>query len=146
VRVLIASTPLMGHLNPLLAIGHTLLSEGHEVLGLSAGVMRDSFERVGAEFRTFPAGADLDLRNRDALFPEWKKLPPGPELLRFALEHVFVDTIQPQHEGLRQVLREFPADVVIRILGQVSGVPSVLRDGHRNRLPMDQSSPGKHGY
>ena len=112
-RVLIASTPLMGHLNPLLAIGRTLLSEGHEVVGLSASVMRDSFERVGAEFRDFPAGADLDLRDRDALFPEWKKLPPGPELLRFALEHVFVDVIPPQHEGLCRVLREFPADVII---------------------------------
>jgi MGT family glycosyltransferase len=112
-RVLIASTPLMGHLNPLLAIGRTLISEGHDVVGLSASVMRDCIEGVGAEFRAFPAGADLDLRDRDALFPEWKNLPPGPELLRFALEHVFVDTIQPQHEGLRQVLREFPADVVI---------------------------------
>jgi MGT family glycosyltransferase len=112
-KVLIASTPLMGHLNPLLAVGHTLISEGHEVLGLSASVMRDSIERVGAEFRAFPTGADLDLNNRDALFPEWKKLPPGPELLRFALEHVFVDTIQAQHEGLRQVLQEFPADIVI---------------------------------
>jgi UDP:flavonoid glycosyltransferase YjiC (YdhE family) len=113
VRVLIASTPLMGHLNPLLAIGRTLISDGHEVVGLSASVMRDCIEKVGAEFRAFPVGADLDLSNRDTLFPEWKKLPPGPELLRFALEHVFVDTIQPQHEGLRQVLREFPADVVI---------------------------------
>ena len=112
-RILIASTPLMGHLNPLLAIGRTLIGEGHEVLGLSAGIMRDAFERIGAEFRTFPAGADLDFRDRDALFPEWKKLPPGPELLRFALEHFFVDTMQPQGEGLRQVLREFPADVVI---------------------------------
>jgi UDP:flavonoid glycosyltransferase YjiC (YdhE family) len=111
-RVLIASTPLMGHLNPLLAIGRTLISDGHEVVGLSANVMRHRIEKIGAEFRAFPAGADLDLCDRDTLFPEWKKLPPGPELLRFALEHVFVDTIQPQHEGLRQVLREFPADVV----------------------------------
>jgi MGT family glycosyltransferase len=112
-RVLIASTPLTGHLNPLLAIGHTLINEGHEVLGLSANIMRDRIERVGAVFRAFPAGGDLDLSDRDALFPEWKKIPPGPERIRFALEHVYVDAIQPQHEGLRQVLREFPADVIV---------------------------------
>jgi MGT family glycosyltransferase len=112
-RVLIASTPLTGHLNPLLAIGHTLIYDGHEVLGLSANIMRDRIERVGAGFRAFPAGADLELSDRDALFPEWKKIPPGPERLRFALEHVYVDAIQPQHEGLRQVLQEFPADVII---------------------------------
>jgi UDP:flavonoid glycosyltransferase YjiC (YdhE family) len=34
---------------------------------------------------------------------------------------------------------------IIRILGQVSGVPSVHGGGHRNRLPIDQSSPGKRG-
>jgi UDP:flavonoid glycosyltransferase YjiC (YdhE family) len=33
--------------------------------------------------------------------------------LRVALERVFVDTIPAQHEGLQQVLRGFPADVVI---------------------------------
>jgi MGT family glycosyltransferase len=112
-RVLIASTPLTGHLNPLLAIGHTLVNEGHEVLGLCANIMRDRIERVGAAFRAFPAGGDLDLSDRDALFPEWKKIPPGPERLRFALEHVYVDAMQPQHEGLQQVLRDFPADVII---------------------------------
>jgi MGT family glycosyltransferase len=112
-RVLIASTPLTGHLNPLLAIAHTLIGEGHEVLGLSANIMRDRIERVGVAFRAFPVGGDLDLTDRDALFPEWKKIPPGPERLRFALEHVYVDAIPPQHEGLRQVLREFPADVII---------------------------------
>jgi len=133
VKVLIASTPLMGHLNPLLAIGRTLLGEGHEVLGLSAGVMRDSFERVGAEFRVFPAGADLDLRDREALFPEWKNLRPGPELLRFALEHVFVDTIPPQHEGLRQVLCEFPADVVIADNFLFGVLPMLL--GPRSQRP-----------
>ena len=112
-RVLIASTPLTGHLNPLLAIGHALIGDGHEVLGLSARVMRDRIERAGAAFRAFPAGADLDLSDRDALFPQWKKIPPGAERLRFALEHVYVDAIQPQHEGLQEVLREFPADVII---------------------------------
>jgi MGT family glycosyltransferase len=112
-KILIASTPLTGHLNPLLAIGHTLIDEGHEVLGLSANIMRGRIERVGAAFRAFPAGGDLDLSDRDALFPEWKNIPPGPERIRFALEHVYVDAIQPQHEGLRQVLREFPADVII---------------------------------
>jgi UDP:flavonoid glycosyltransferase YjiC (YdhE family) len=66
-KVLIASTPLTGHLNPLLAIGHALIDDGHQVLGLSANVMRDRIERIGAAFRAFPAGGDLDLSDRDAL-------------------------------------------------------------------------------
>jgi MGT family glycosyltransferase len=112
-RILIASTPLAGHLNPLLAIGRSLIKEGHEVVGLSASVMRDRIEKIGATFRAFPGRANIDLNDRDTLFPEWKKIPPGPERLRFALEHVYIDAIPAQHEGLLQVLREFPADVII---------------------------------
>ena len=40
-------------------------------------------------------------------------MPPGPEWLRVAMERLFVDTIPAQHEGLQQVLRDFPADVII---------------------------------
>ena len=93
-RVLIAATPLMGHLNPLLAIGQTLMNEGCEVLGLSANTMRARFEKPGVSFRVFPGRADVDLSDRDALFPEWKTIPPGPERLRFALQHVYIDAIQ----------------------------------------------------
>jgi UDP:flavonoid glycosyltransferase YjiC (YdhE family) len=96
-RVLIAATPLMGHLNPLLAIGQTLTDEGCEVLGLSANTMRARFEQLGVPFRVFPGRADVDLSDRDTLFPEWKTIPPGPERLRFALQHVYVDAIQAQH-------------------------------------------------
>jgi hypothetical protein len=39
--------------------------------------------------------------------------PPGPEWLRVAIERLFVDTIPAQHKGLQQVLRDFPADVII---------------------------------
>jgi MGT family glycosyltransferase len=132
-RVLIASTPLTGHLNPLLAIGRTLINEGCEVLGLSANIMRDRIEKLGAAFRAFPAGADLDLSDRDALFPEWKKIPPGPERIRFALEHVYVDAIQAQHEGLRQVLEEFPVDVIIGDNFLFGVLPMLL--GPRSKRP-----------
>ena len=112
-RVLIVATPLTGHLNPLLAIGHTLMNEGCKVLGLSANIMRDRFERLGAPFRAFPGRADVDLSDRDAVFPEWKTIPPGPGRLRFALEHVYIDAIRAQHQGMQRVLEEFPADVIL---------------------------------
>jgi UDP:flavonoid glycosyltransferase YjiC (YdhE family) len=31
-KILVASTPATGHLNPLLAIGHILIAEGQEVV------------------------------------------------------------------------------------------------------------------
>jgi len=57
IKILIASTPATGHLNPLLAIGHILVAEGHEVVGLTGSAFRERIENIGAEFRPFPAGA-----------------------------------------------------------------------------------------
>jgi UDP:flavonoid glycosyltransferase YjiC (YdhE family) len=40
-RILIASTPATGQLNPLLAIGRIVIAEGHEVVGLSGSALRE---------------------------------------------------------------------------------------------------------
>ena len=112
-KILIASTPATGHLNPLLAIGRILIAEGHEVVGLSGNALRERIEGIGAEFRPLPAGADFDLGDIVSVVPELKHIPPGPQWLRVAIERLFVDTIPAQHKGLQQVLRDFPADVII---------------------------------
>ena len=113
-KILIASTPATGHLNPLLSIGRILMAEGHEVAGLSANAMRGQIEEIGAEFHPFPPGAaDFELRDITAVVPALKHIPPGPEWLRTAMERLFVDTVAPQYKGLQQALRNFPADVVV---------------------------------
>src|ERR1700730_14546 len=112
-KILIASTPLTGHLNPLLAIAHCLIAEGHEIAFLSGSLLRDRIEAIGAKFHAFPEGADFDLRDFASVAPELKTMPPGPDWLRVAIERVFVDAVPAQHDGLRQLLRTFASDVVI---------------------------------
>jgi MGT family glycosyltransferase len=112
-KILIASTPATGHLNPLLAIGRILIAEGHQLAFLSGSVLRSRIEAIGAEFHALPEGADFDLRDIGSVAPELKSIAPGPDWLRVALERFFVDTLPAQHRGLQQVLRGFPADVVI---------------------------------
>ncbi|MBR0873322.1 glycosyltransferase [Bradyrhizobium tropiciagri] len=112
-KLLFASTPATGHLNPLLAISRILLSEGHEVGFLTGTVFRDRIEGSGLKFFALPPGADLDLRDILAVVPELKDIPPGPEWLRVACERIFVDTIPPQHLGLIETLKRFPADIIV---------------------------------
>ena len=40
-KILIASTPASGHLNPLLSVGQAAQSHGHEVVALCAHALRD---------------------------------------------------------------------------------------------------------
>ena len=112
-KVLIASTPATGHLNPLLAIGRALITGGHEVAVLCASHLRDRIEGIGAAFHAFPAGADLDTREIETVFPELKTMPPGPEMSLFYVKRVFNDQMPAQHQGLCDVLRGFPADIIL---------------------------------
>jgi UDP:flavonoid glycosyltransferase YjiC (YdhE family) len=130
-KVLVASTPATGHLNPLLAIGHFLVADGHEVAGLTGTALRDRIEGAGLNFYPLPAGADFDLRDLNSVVPELKDIPPGLERSRRGIERVFVDTIPAQHEGLQRSLEEFAADVIVADDMYFGILPMLLRSRPR---------------
>jgi MGT family glycosyltransferase len=132
-KVLIVSTPATGHLNPLLPIGRSLMEEDHEVVFLTGSALRQRVESIGARFLALPPEADLDFRDHDAVVPELKDIAPGPEWLRVALERIFVGTIPAQYAGMRRVLREFPADIIIGDDMMFGLVPMLL--GPRSERP-----------
>src|SRR5258708_20456404 len=112
-KILAASTPATGNLNPLLAIGHILIDEGHDVGFLSGSVLRDRIEGIGAKFHAFPADADLDLRSFDSVFPERTTIPPGPDLFRTIMQRDSVHLHPPQPQGLQPAPQVLPANVAI---------------------------------
>src|SRR5260370_2506166 len=112
-KALLVSTPVMGHLNPLLSIGRILVSDGHEVVGLSATYLHDRIEAIGATFRGFLPDADFDIRNASERFPELKTTPPGPKLRRMILERALVHFMLPQYQCIKEVMRAFPFGIII---------------------------------
>ena len=62
-KILIASTPATGHINPLLAITRVLRAEGHEITFLTGSAFRDRIENSGAKFVSLQGSADFDLRD-----------------------------------------------------------------------------------
>ena len=132
-KIVITSTPAAGHVNPLLGIAHILIGEGHDVTMLSGTAMRDRIERSGAQFWPLPSAVDFDLRDVDAAFPERSLIPPGPAMLRFDLERVFIDPIPGQYQALKALLEEFPADIIISDSLFLGVLPLLL--GPRSRRP-----------
>jgi MGT family glycosyltransferase len=106
-KILIASTPATGHINPLLAIARILQAEGHEITFLTGTAFRARIESSGTGFIPLPP------HDLFSLVPELKSIPPGPEWLRVVSERIFVETIPAQYQGLRQALDKFAADVIV---------------------------------
>jgi UDP:flavonoid glycosyltransferase YjiC (YdhE family) len=112
-KILIASVPGTGHVNPMLAITRILVAAGHEVAFYTGSRFGARIAASGAQFFSLPANADFDPSDLFSLVPELKSIPPGPEWLRLACERFFVDPIPVQHQGLVEILRKFPADVMV---------------------------------
>jgi len=140
-KILIASTPATGHLNPLLAITRILTAEGHEITFLTGSAFRDRIENSGAKFVSLQGRADFDGRDFSSVAPELKDIPPGLEWFRVAIERVFVDSVPAHHQGLLQALEECQADVIVgddlffgvlpMLLGPRSKRPPIVCAAHR---------------
>jgi MGT family glycosyltransferase len=112
-KILFASTPATGHLNPLLAIVRILRAEGHDITFLTGSAFRDRIESNGAKFVSLQGAADLDGRNLLSVAPELKDIPPGLEWFRVAMERIFLDSLPAQHHGLQQAVQERQPDVIV---------------------------------
>jgi MGT family glycosyltransferase len=131
-KILLASTPGTGHLNPMLAIGGFLIDAGHDVAILTTSTSRNRVERIGAKFYSLFGAADRnprDLVSGDVL----KNIPPGLQWLRVAMERVFVDTIPDQHASLERALQDFRADVIVGDDMLYGVIPMLL--GPRSKRP-----------
>jgi UDP:flavonoid glycosyltransferase YjiC (YdhE family) len=130
-KAIIVATPVIGHVNPLLAVARLLVRSGAQVLFSTASVMRDRVERLGLEFAPLSGNADRDLRDFDKAFPERRKLS-GAALMRFNFFRIFFDAVPHQAAGLRVLLERFDADVLIADNYFFGTLPLLLRpDGYR---------------
>lgn len=112
-RIILAATPAVGHLHPLLAAGRILHAAGHELVVLTGPAFRERCEAIGARFAALPGAAGLDLSEIDHHFPERRLLPPGPAQLRFDFERVFVGNMAQQFAALEELQRDFPAELIV---------------------------------
>ncbi|MFE4832246.1 glycosyltransferase [Streptomyces sp. NPDC056672] len=113
VRIIVASTPVHGHVSPLLSVASHLVRRCHEVTVLTGSRFEARARAAGADFAALPEGADWDERNLGQAFPERGRLRPGPEQLGFDLKHIFGDPVPAQYAALRSLLTRFPATAVI---------------------------------
>jgi MGT family glycosyltransferase len=132
-KALLVSTPAMGHLNPVLGIGRILVSDGHEVVGMTSTWLRDRVEAIGAKFRPFSGKADFDIRNAPEMLAELKVTPPGAAQLRMILERAFGDFMLPQYQSVQEALRESPFDILIGDHLMLGVLPMLL--GPRSQRP-----------
>jgi hypothetical protein len=69
-KSIIASSPFVGHLNPLLQIAGLLRARGHEIIVHTVTALRDRATGLDARFVPFHGSANFDSRDMAGVFPE----------------------------------------------------------------------------
>src|SRR4029453_11815605 len=106
-KILIASTPAPGHLNPLLSIALLLVEPGHEVAVQVNEDLRPAVEAAGHRFLSEIPNAQTSGRYYLENYPERMQKSPGMEMTGYDLVHFFARNIAPQPASLKMALNDF---------------------------------------
>ena len=136
--VLVCSSPLVGHVTPMLAVACGLVGHGHDVRVLTGRRFADQVARTGATFIPLPPEADFDNSSLDVAFPGRVGLK-GPKGIRFDIQEIFMRPGEAQYQAIRAASAERPVDAVLAeslfmgaallLSGPVSDRPAVINCG-----------------
>ncbi|MGI3902435.1 MAG: nucleotide disphospho-sugar-binding domain-containing protein [Janthinobacterium lividum] len=134
-KILMASTPAVGHLNPLLAVAQILRSRGDDVVLATATSLASRVTEAGVRFVPLAPEADLDFRRIDEIVPDRERLPPGPVREGYVFKRVFLDPMPAQARTLRALIDSERPDVIV--VDQIfCGSTPLFLDRTRPRPPL----------
>jgi len=110
--ILLCSTPVHGHVTPLLAVSRALVDRGHRVHFLTGERYLEAAAATGASVLRLPAEADYDDSDIDAAFPGRVGLT-GPAGIRWDMTEIFLRPARSQLAAMDAVLHSLHIDVVL---------------------------------
>jgi UDP:flavonoid glycosyltransferase YjiC (YdhE family) len=110
--VLICSTPIHGHISPLLSVARHLVGRGQRVRFLTGVNYRDAVNATGAIWVPLPAAADFDDKALDTEFPGRAGLVGVPSL-RYDLTEIFLRPVPAQIAAVDELLAAEPTDAIL---------------------------------
>lgn len=111
-RILFATVPVIGHINPLLPLARSLVARGHEVRWYSGRKHATRIEATGARFTGYAVARDYDDLQLEKEFPGRSALK-GLDQLRFDLARIFIDAAPGQYTDIEAIAREWHPDVIV---------------------------------
>jgi UDP:flavonoid glycosyltransferase YjiC (YdhE family) len=132
---LLPSTPMYGHVAPMIGIGRGLLRRGHRVTLLTGSKFRSAAVDAGLSFLPLPAEADYDDADLDAWLPgrdRYRGLAAG----RYDVIGLFVGPLPAQHRALTAALAADVYDAVVCEAAFLGALPLLLTGRPGTRPPV----------
>jgi UDP:flavonoid glycosyltransferase YjiC (YdhE family) len=131
-RILLATTPVPGHVTPVAVLARSLVDRGNEVVWYTGAGFADQVTATGARFEPIRHEHDWSLGHVHDALPELRG-KTGVDQVRTAFKHLFIDSAPATLTDLQKIVADFPADVVVanalvfadRWLHELGGPPTV---------------------
>lgn len=109
---LICSTPVHGHVAPLLTVSRYLVEQGHRVRFLTGQRYAAAVEGTGAEFLALPAEADYDDTDMNVAFPG-RVGKTGVSGIRWDVSNIFLKPAPAQMLAVDDAVAAEPVDAIL---------------------------------
>jgi len=121
---LVCSTPVHGHVSPMLAAAAHLVARGHRVTVLTGSRFADRVAAIGAGFRAFSGLADYDDRDTPSHLPDRDRYR-GLAQAQYDIQTIFVKPIPDQYRAVREAIEAERPDAIL-VDGAFGGVGPLL--------------------
>jgi MGT family glycosyltransferase len=111
-KILVATVPLTGHVQPMLLVVRALVARGHEVVWYGASKFRTAIEQTGVVFAPMHSALDWDDAQIEAALPALQKRR-GLARVKAQLIHMFILPMEKQLRDLEALVRQHTPDVVL---------------------------------
>lgn len=125
-RYLLASTPLGGHVAPLIAVGRHLVAQGHQVTLISGSRFERAATAAGLQLIALHGSADYDEHDLSTYLPDADR-HRGVGLSQYQVQQTFIRPIPDQWRTLREALESDPPDAVVVDCMFAGVLPLLLR-------------------
>jgi len=132
---LLASTPIYGHVAPMLTVGRGLVSRGHQVTMLTGRKYRGAVESHAMTFQPLPDEVDYDDANLDAWLPGRKQFR-GLAAGRYDIIGLFIRPLQSQYYAFTDALAGESYDAVVSETAFLGVLPVLLSVPAGHRIPI----------
>jgi MGT family glycosyltransferase len=125
-RILVAATPLLGHVKPMLPIAQRLAADRHEVFFQTSDRFSGEAEAAGLHCLPLLGNANYDYQRLGELIPELQTAASAMDQANIYIKRVFADRIADQYRGLQQRIAEEHIDLVLTDVAFLGELPLLL--------------------
>ncbi|MCX6218476.1 glycosyltransferase [Spirosoma sp.] len=112
-RILFATMPMDGHLNPLTGLAVHLQQLGHDVRWYTGPAYADKIKSLGIPYYPYQQAKEINQLNLDTALPERQHIKGTIARLRFDLNNLFLLRAPEFVIDLKAIYHEFPYDLLV---------------------------------